>query len=106
MIFKETELAVTAGTPLIGGTNGTVDGTAHQAYLDKIESYTYNTMGVVVTDDITKKLYVAFNKRLRDELGIKFQLVIYNLSADYMGVINIKTKSLMKVQMKHPLSIG
>ena len=90
--FKAADLAVTAGTPLTGGTNGTVDGTAHQAYLDKIESYTYNTMGVVVTDDVTKKLYVAFNKRLRDELGIKFQLVIYKLDADYMGVISVKNK--------------
>lgn len=90
--FKAADLAVTAGTPLTDGTNGTVDGTAHQAYLDKIESYTYNTMGVVVTDDVTKKLYVAFNKRLRDELGIKFQLVVYNLSADYMGVISVKNK--------------
>lgn len=90
--FKDTELSVIAGTPLSGGTNGTIDGTAHQAYLDKIESYTYNTMGAVVTDDITKKLYVAFNKRLRDELGIKFQLVVYNLAADYMGVISIKNK--------------
>ncbi len=88
----DAELAVTASTPLSGGTNKTVDGTAHQAYLDKIESYTYNTMGVVVTDDTTKKLYAAFNKRLRDEMGIKFQLVLYNLAADYMGVINVKNK--------------
>lgn len=86
-------LAVTASTPLTGGTNGTVDGTAHQAYLDKIESYTYNTMGVVVTDEVTKKLYVAFNKRLRDELGIKFQLVLYNIAADFMGVISVKNKT-------------
>lgn len=85
-------LAVTASTPLSGGTNGNVDGTAHQAYLDKIESYTYNTMGVVVTDETTKKLYVAFNKRLRDEMGIKFQLVVYKLAADYMGVISVKNK--------------
>ena len=91
--FKtDATLAVTASTPLSGGTNGTVDGTAHQTYLDKIESYTYNAMGAVVTDETTKKLYVAFNKRLRDELGIKFQLVVYNLSADYMGVISVKNK--------------
>ena len=91
--FKsDATLSVTAGTPLTGGTNGTVDGNAHQAYLDKIESYTYNTMGVVVTDDATKKLYVSFNKRLRDELGIKFQLVVHNLAADYMGVISVKNK--------------
>jgi hypothetical protein len=91
--FKtDAELIVTAATSLSGGTNGVVDGTAHQNYLNKIESYTYNTMGILTTDDITKKLYVAFNKRLRDECGIKFQLVLYNYAADYMGVINVKNK--------------
>lgn len=91
--FKtDAELVVTSATALSGGTNGVVDGTAHQNYLNKIESYTYNTMGVLTTDDITKKLYVAFNKRLRDECGIKFQLVLYNYVADYMGVINVKNK--------------
>lgn len=89
--FKtEAELAVTASTPLTGGTNKTVDGTAHQSYLDKIQPYSYNTMGVVVTDDTTKKLYTSFNKRLRDEMGIKFQLVLHNYAADYMGVISVK----------------
>ena len=89
--FKtEADLAVTASTPLTGGTNKTVDGTAHQSYLDKIQPYSYNTMGVVVTDDTTKKLYASFNKRLRDEMGIKFQLVLHNHAADYMGVISIK----------------
>ena len=38
--FKsDAALEVTAGTALAGGTNATVDGTAHQKYLDKIESY-------------------------------------------------------------------
>lgn len=91
--FKaDATLAETASTPLIGGTNGVVDGTAHQAYLSKVESYTYNIMGVVVTDETTKKLYAAFNKRLRDELGIKFQLVVYDYAADYMGVISVKNR--------------
>lgn len=94
LTFKaDATLEVTASTPLSGGTNGAVDGTAHQTYLDKIESYTYNTMGVVVTDETTKKLYAAFNKRLRDEMGIKFQSVLYNMAADYMGVINVKNKT-------------
>lgn len=94
VMFKTTAtIAVTASTPLSGGTNGTVDGTAHQAYLDKIESYSYNTMGVVVTDDTTKKLYATFNKRLRDEMGIKFQLVVYRLAADYLGVISVENNA-------------
>ena len=88
-------LTATAGTPLTGGTNGTVDGTAHQNYLDKIEPYTYNTMGVCVTDDTTKKLYVAYNKRMRDEVGKKCQLIVYDYkAADYIGVISVKNKAL------------
>jgi hypothetical protein len=90
--WKDAALAVTAATPLSGGSNGTVDGAAYQAYLDKIESYTYNTMGVVVTDDTTKTLFTSFVKRLRDEMGIKFQLVVYGKAADYYGVINVKNK--------------
>jgi len=86
-------LALTAATPLTGGTNGTADGAAHQAYLDKIESFTYNTMGVVVTDTVTKSLYTSFNQRLRDEMGIKFQLVVYREAADYYGTINVKNKT-------------
>lgn len=93
--FKTTAtLAVTASTPLSGGENGTVDGTAYQTYLDKIESYTYNTMGAVVTDDTTKSLFVSFVKRLRDEMGIKFQLVLYNKAADYYGAVSVKNKVL------------
>ena len=90
--WNDAELAVTAATPLSGGANGDVDGAAYQAYLDKIESYTYNTMGVVVTDETTKTLFASFVKRLRDEMGIKFQLVLYNKAADYYGVINVKNK--------------
>lgn len=88
----DVELVITAATPLTGGTNGTVDGKSHQAYLDAVESYTYNTMGVVVADETAKKLYVAFNRRMRDEMGIKFQLVLYGMPADYMGVISVKNR--------------
>lgn len=87
-------LAVTAATPLTGGENGMVDGTAYQTYLDKIEAYAYNTMGVVVTDETTKGLFDSFVKRLRDEMGIKFQLVLYNKAADYYGTISVKNRVL------------
>lgn len=90
---KDASLEETAATPLTGGTNKAVDGTAHQAYLDLIEAYSYNTMGVVTEDDVTKKLYIAFNKRLRDEMGIKFQLVLHCAQADYMGVINVANET-------------
>lgn len=92
--FKENaELSVSAGIKLLGGTNGMTSGESHQKYLDKIESFSYNTMGVVVKDEVTKRLYVSFTKRLRDEIGIKFQLVLYDYKeADYMGVISVKNR--------------
>lgn len=83
-------LAVTAGTPLENGTNGTVSGTQYQAYLDAIESYGFNTIGCVTSDATTKRLFEAFTKRMRDEVGVKFQCVLYDYaSADYEGIISV-----------------
>lgn len=88
-------LAVTAATTLSGGTNGTSNAAAHQAFLDKVESYpAINAIGYVGTETAVKSLYAAFAKRLRDEVGVKFQAVIYQQAADYEGVINVKNKVL------------
>ncbi len=88
---QDTTLLVTASTPLTGGDNGTVEGTAYQKYLDKVESYSFNAMGVVTTDNTIKSLFASFCKRLRDEVGMKFQLVLYDYtSPDYMGCISLK----------------
>lgn len=88
-------LEASAGIPLSGGENGEVSGADHQMYSDRVESYTFNVMGAAVTDDTTKSLYMAFNKRLRDEMGVKFQLVLYDYAkADYPGVISVNNKVL------------
>lgn len=87
---KGAELAVTAMTPLTGGTNAEADGTSHQKYLDKMESYSYNTMGVASAEAEILSLYNAFEKRMRDEMGIKFQLVTYRNPADYFGTISVE----------------
>lgn len=91
---KEAILEVTAGMPLAGGSNGTVAGTAYQTFLDKVESYSFNTLGCLSTEETVKSLFVAFTKRLRDEMGVKFQTVLYNKAADYEGVINLKNAVL------------
>lgn len=88
-------LAVTAGTPFTGGTNGSaITGTQYQAALDKFEAYKFNTLGCLSTEETIKSLYVAYTKRMRDEVGAKFQTVIYNKAADYEGVINVKNQTL------------
>lgn len=83
-------LSATSGEALTGGTNGTVNGASHQAFLDKAESYSFNVLGCLSTEDTIKSLYTAYTKRMRDEIGAKFQLVVYQKAADYEGVINVK----------------
>lgn len=69
---KDAELKLTASTPLTGGTDGNVTGATYQKYLDKIEGYAFNTMGVVTSETTIKALFAAFCKRMRDEVGKKF----------------------------------
>ena len=87
---KTASLAATAGIALAGGTNGTVSGDSHAEFIKAIESYTFNVLGVETTEEAIKKTYVAFIKRLREEVGLKAQLVLHDMKADYEGVISIK----------------
>jgi len=87
-------LELTAGMPLTGGTSGdSVTGTEYQEFLDKIESYSFNTLGCLSTEKTIQDLFITFTKRMRDEIGAKFQTVVYKRSdADYEGVISIENK--------------
>lgn len=94
--FKsEATLKTEAGVPLTSGTNGSsITGTEHQAFLKAIEPYYYNSLGCISSDEATKKLYIAFGKRMRDEVGVKFQTVVHNYpSADNEGVISVKNNT-------------
>lgn len=84
--------ATTAGTPLTEGSNGEdVTGLQYQEFLEKIEPYYFNILGCVSTESEIQDLMVQFTKRLRDEVGAKFQCVLYNYeNADYEGVISIQ----------------
>lgn len=97
----EASLAVTAGEKLSTGTNGTVNGAAHQKCLDLLESYSFNVLGCTSTDDTIKGLYTAYTKRMRDDVGAKFQLAVHKKPADYMGVVNVTTES---TDDNHPVS--
>lgn len=87
-------LTVMANKALTGGSNGEITGDSHQEFLNKLEKYSFNALGCVVTDDVTKGLYINYTKRLRDDMGKKFQTVVYNKAADYEGVVNVKNKAI------------
>ena len=82
-------LEATAGVPLTGGTNGTADGETYAKALGALESYAFNTLACLSTEEAIKAVVVAYTKRLRDEVGQKFQAVVNNTTADYEGVINV-----------------
>lgn len=90
-------LEETAKTPLTAGQNGSATAEAWQSFLDKIESYSFNTLGCPTDDATTIGLFVNFTKRMRDEVGAKFQTVVFNVAdnakvADYEGVIEVGNK--------------
>lgn len=93
VIFKsDATLEATAGMPLTGGSNGAeVTGGTHQEALDSLEAFGFNTLGCLSTDPTIKSLYVEYTKRLRDQVGAKFQLVGHKLgNADHEGVIDVQ----------------
>lgn len=87
---KDAVLVECAVTSLTGGKDGGVDVEAHQKFLSKLENYSYNAICCLSDDEGVKRLYVDFCKRLRDEVGKKFQVVLHGYAADYEGVVNVK----------------
>ncbi|MDF2987402.1 MAG: Phage tail sheath protein [Eubacterium sp.] len=84
------EIALTSGTPLTGGTNGdAVTGTEYQTFLDKIEAYSFNVLGCLSTSTEINSLFVEFTKRMRNEVGVKFQTVLYRTAGNFEGVVNL-----------------
>lgn len=83
-------LALTAGTPLAGGTSGTAAEGNFQDFLDKIESYSFNCLCLPSDSSTLKQLFANFTRRMREEVGAKFQCVLYGYPlADHEGVISV-----------------
>ncbi|MFQ4771862.1 phage tail protein, partial [Clostridioides difficile] len=91
---KDATLEASAGLVFTGGANGeAVTGAEYQAFLDKIESYSFNALGCLATTTEIKSLFVEFTKRMRDRVGAKFQTVLYKKNdADYEGVVSVENK--------------
>lgn len=91
---KEAGLALTAATPLTGGSNGEeVTGQAWQDALAALEKYSFNVLGCVSTTDTVKDLCIEYTKRMRDQVGVKFQCVVYKKAdADHEAAVSVENK--------------
>ncbi len=79
-----------AGVPLTGGADCTsITGEHYQAFLDAIENYSFNALCCPANDANTVALFVNFTKRMREEIGSKFQLCAIKPTADTEGVIGV-----------------
>ena len=91
--FKaDATLTATASTPFTGGTNTDVSSATWQTALSAFESYSFNVFGAVTTDDEIKALVKAWTLRLRDDLGVKFQVVTYKYAADDKAIISVENQ--------------
>lgn len=86
---KERELELTAGTPLSGGTNGEVTVARWSDILNKLETQNFHCLAWPTTNPQLQEMGVNFIRKIRDEMGIKAQMVTPPLSepANYIGVI-------------------
>jgi hypothetical protein len=86
-------LAVTAGTALATGSDGTGadTGTPHQAALEDLEMYGFNVLVCASANATVKSLYMEYTKRMRNEVGAKFQVVVHKADKpDHEGIINVQ----------------
>jgi hypothetical protein len=89
--FKtDATLAVTAGTPLIGGATGTASADNYQTFLNTLHQYSFNILICDSNVSAIKESFVNFVKTQRENYGIKFQVVLHRYeAADYEGVISV-----------------
>lgn len=57
---------------------------------DVVALYTFNAMGCTESKATITALFAAFAKRMRDDVGKKFQVVLFRKLADYEGVVSVK----------------
>lgn len=92
---SDVEISPTAGLPLTLGSNGeAVTGSEYQSALDAFEAYSFNTIGCLSTTTSIVDLFVQYTKRLRDNVGVKFQVIVYKTESDFEGVISTENKVL------------
>lgn len=93
--FKgEGSLSAAAGLYLTGGTTNTAAGSAYTGFLEAAEAEDFNVLAYNGNDEVTKKLFVNFTKRMREEEGVKFVTVLHDYpDADHEGVISVGTGS-------------
>ncbi len=84
-------LAESERQEMAGGSDGEeITAAEHSAFLDLSESYVFNAVGCLSADKAVQELYIQEVKDMRDNAGIKYQVVVFNNAADHEAVVSVK----------------
>lgn len=84
-------LTANAGIVLAGGTNTQATSSDYSDYFVAVQVYPFNTMALPVDDPVVKGAGATFVKRMGQEEGKDFQVVVADYAnADNEGVISVK----------------
>lgn len=76
---------------MTGGSDGeAVTAEEHSKFLDLSENHTFNAIGCLSADKAIQELYIQEVKDMRDNAGVKYQVVVFNNAADHEAVVNVK----------------
>lgn len=90
VVFSGTgNVVANAGVTLSLGTNGTVSDSTYANYLNAIKAYNWNTMAIPQDASSQTQNFITFIESQRDTFGKKVQAVLYNVDADYEGIISV-----------------
>lgn len=90
VVWKRNVTEITVGSyRMSGGTTAEVSGRDITNFCTALEALSFNTLTVISDDEELQEVMIEFTKRMRDEVGSKFQYVVYDNTANYEGVISV-----------------
>jgi len=91
LLMPVREILLNAREVLLYGLTTPPNDDRHAEFLSKLESHSFNTLGLFTNaSETTKQMYTAFTRRMREEVGMKIQCVMHDYTdADYEGIISV-----------------
>lgn len=93
-------------TSLENGTNGTTTAKDYADYFKAIETYDFPYMALPVDDTAIKTAGIEFVKTLREDEGLKCQIVVATTAADSEMVINVANGVILADGTKVPAKLA
>jgi len=90
VVWKNKNADIVTGIyKLSGGNSGSVTGERVSKMLDILNNYKFNVLTAITDETDIQNIMIEYTKRMREEMGVKFQYVTYGVQPDYEGVVSV-----------------